>query len=343
MANESENSLSFFGEVIGLRPLPLRLRQACKALMGEADVPRSKWGISSLSQLHLRVAKKLWKGQYFVERKVVISNLFNHTQTPISDGWSVKRTQVLDFRGRRLTYNSHNGTDFAVPVGSTVCTAAPGKVVAVISEFNRGGLKIFIDHGQGLMTCYAHLARALVHVGSVLKRGSPIAISGYSGLDAAVSFPFGMPHVHFNVWLNGEPADPFAHGDKVSMWRHNLNSSNTDSKDELYEPSVYAERQLNTLIHHCKTESVRQHLYSIQDVNERAVQTIIQSNYYPTRFEKRVHVYDKVYPRSPVLDIPFLSEQFDGIVFLDDVLPSVIRREKRHILRASKAKKHGYA
>ena len=75
----------------------------------------------------------------------------------------MKKTQVADFRGRDLTYDSHNGTDFAIPVGTRVLTAAAGRVVRQVSEFNRGGLKLFVDHGQGLMTCYAHLARPLGH------------------------------------------------------------------------------------------------------------------------------------------------------------------------------------
>ena len=85
---------------------------------------------------------------------------------------------MLDFRGRDLTYDSHNGTDFAVPVGTKVLAAAGGEVVRIVSEFNRGGLKIFIDHGGGLMTTSAHLARPLVKVGQIVARGEAIALSG---------------------------------------------------------------------------------------------------------------------------------------------------------------------
>ncbi len=76
-------------------------------------------------------------------------NLFNRTPTPLEDGWSVRKTQVTDFRGGTLTYDSHNGTDFAVPVGTVVVAPAPGKVLRISSEFNRGGLKVFLDHGRG--------------------------------------------------------------------------------------------------------------------------------------------------------------------------------------------------
>jgi hypothetical protein len=52
---------------------------------------------------------------------------------------------VRDFRGGTLTYDSHNGTDFAVPPGTIVVAAAPGRVLRASSEFNRGGLKVFVD------------------------------------------------------------------------------------------------------------------------------------------------------------------------------------------------------
>lgn len=315
--------LKFFGEVLGLSPFKERMRQAKVALFGEADVPGSKFGLSSLFQMHPRISPILWLGKYYTPKKAIISNLVNHTQTPIKNGWSVKKTQVRDFRDKRLTYDSHNGTDFAIPVGSTVCTAAAGEVVAIKSEFNRGGLKIFIDHGKGLMTCYAHLARPLVEVGTVVQRGEAIALSGYSGLDALILFPLGIPHIHFNVWLNGEPIDPFPYVDKTSLWKNGaLPTPVTAAAAEeasSFQPSVYNETTVAKMIAICKTESVREHLSAISTLKERAAQTIIQMNYYPTRFDERHNVYDKEYLRTPCLDMPFRETDFDGIVFLDEL------------------------
>jgi murein DD-endopeptidase MepM/ murein hydrolase activator NlpD len=168
----AKQKIRFLGDTLGLAPFPLRIKQALVTIRGEEDVPPSRWGLSSLKQLYPKVALKLWRGTHFIPNKVIISNLFNHTPTPHENGWSVRKTQTLDFRGRGLTYDSHNGTDFAIPVGTTVCTAAAGKVVHVVSEFNRGGLKIFIDHGEGLMTCYAHLAKSLVHRRRYIAQGA---------------------------------------------------------------------------------------------------------------------------------------------------------------------------
>lgn len=321
-----KTKVRFLGDTLGLSPLPLRLRQAGIALRGEEHVPRSRFGVSSLAQLHLRVSLPLWSGKTFVADRVIISNLFNHTQTPIEEGWSVKRTQIKDYRGKKLTYNSHNGTDFAIPIGTTVCTAAPGKVVAILSEFNRGGLKIFIDHGEGLMTCYAHLAKSLVKLNDVLHRAQPIAVSGYSGLDGAVTFPFGVPHVHFNVWLNGEPVDPFAYNAQPSMWRNGELPAPATEAVENFSPSEYSEEGIALAIEACKTESVLKKLQAITDTEQRAVRTIIEMNYYPTRFTKRVNVYDKEYARTPRLDLPFLAKDFTRVIFLDEILKRLNRK-----------------
>jgi murein DD-endopeptidase len=321
------NKLKLLGDVMGLRPFPLRLKQAMITIRGAEDVPKSIWGWSSFKQLYPCISPKLWRGKAFLEGKVIISNLYNHTQTPISKGWSARKTQTRDFRGGGLTYDSHNGTDFAIPVGTRVLTAAPGEVVAVMSEFNRGGLKIFIEHGNGLMTTYAHLARALVQVGDIVQRGQVIAISGYSGLDGAVTYPFGIPHVHFNVWLNNEPVDPFPYHDKTSMWRAGELPACPTNQAVSFRPSEFDSELVLQAISYCKTASVRTRLSEIACPRQQAFHTIIHKNYYPTRFSQRVNLYAHEHNRQALLDLPFSADDFDGVVFLDDLLED--RRRKR--------------
>lgn len=314
-----QKKLRLFREAMGLSPFKTRMKQAKQAIFGQEDVPPTKWGLSSLAQLHPRISPKLWRGKAYIDRKVIVSNFFNHTQTPIEEGWSVRKSQVCDFRGKKLTYNSHNGTDFAIPVGTTVCTAAAGEVVAIKSEFNRGGLKIFIDHGEGLMTCYAHLGRSLVEVGDILDRGQAIALSGYSGLDAMITFPFGIPHVHFNVWHNCEPIDPFPYQELTTLWRGGKLPTPPDNSEHNFQPSIYNEEKVAQVIDICKTEKSRDELNSHKELKYRAAHTIIELNYYPTRFDTRINVYDKEYPRTPRLDLPFAKEDFDAVVFLDEI------------------------
>jgi len=310
-----------FREALGLHPWRERFAQALVALRGQEDVPPSRFDRTSLSQLRPRLALPLWRGRFVVPRRAVVTNLFNHRQTPIEEGWSVRKTQVLDFRGRGLTYDSHNGTDFAIPVGTRVVAAAPGQVVRIVSEFNRGGLKVFIDHGDGLMTTSAHLARALVREGQEVARGEPIALSGYSGLDALVTFPFGAPHVHFNTWLDGEPVDPFPHEGRASLWRAGElpEPAEAPGDDGPFAPSVYSEAGLAAAIAACKTVASRAELSAVEPVALRAARTLVEMNYYPTRFPERPRVYAESHARAPRLDLPFPAADFDGVVFADDL------------------------
>lgn len=310
-------------ESIGLWPLPERLRQARIALVGDEDVPKSRFDPSSLRLLSPRLALPLWLGYDAVPRKVVVTNLFNHTQTDSALGWSVKRTQVRDFRGKRQTYDSHNGTDFCIARGTPVLAAASGHVVRVVSEFHRGGLKVAIDHGGGLITSSAHLARALVREGQAVRRGDVVAISGYSGLDSLVTFPWGIPHIHFNVWLDGEPIDPFARqkSGEPSMWIGG-DAPMPMPEHVATEESVwseYDEGRVDAVIRACITASVRSDLERITPLHLRGGQTVFERNYYPTRFPDRVSILREVHPRTPRLHLPFPEALFDGCVFRDEI------------------------
>lgn len=313
--------LRFFAEVLGLSPLRERLRQTAIVLRGAEDVPPARSGLSSLRLLRPRVAWPLWRGRPYLDRQVVITTLFNYRQTPIEAGWSVRKTQVEDFRGRDLTYDSHNGTDFAIPVGTRVLAVAPAVVAKIGAEFNRGGLKVYLDHGDGLMTSYAHLARPLVREGDRVARGQPIALSGYSGLDAVVSFPLGVPHVHFNTWLDGEPICPFGRPGEGSMWLGGAGpvpfSGAAPAPGEVVDD--YDEAAVDGLIAACKTPSVRARLAATEPLARRAAHTIIESNYYPTRFTQRRNPYRRSHPRAPRMSLPFSAEDFDGVVFVDDL------------------------
>ena len=308
-------------ETFGLAPLPTRAREAWLAIRGDASVPPTRFGLSSLGIFHPALSLRTWLGGRRADRRVPISCLFNRTPTPLEQGWSVRKTQVRDFRGKNLTYDSHNGTDFAVPVGTVVVAGAAGRVLRISSEFNRGGLKIFIDHGRGLVTTSNHLARGLVDVGEVVDRGQPIALSGYSGIDALVAFPWSVPHVHFNVWLDGDYVDPFAAPDEVSLWtdgnepRAQESSKGDDTRgDETV--TVWDEGLVAAAIASCKDTATREELLRETDLPRRAMNTLFMRNYYPTRFEGRPRLYRQHHAREPRLTLPFRAEDFDGIAFV---------------------------
>lgn len=309
--------LRFFSEILGLTFDQRCWNQINLAVRGDQYIPKSRGGLSSLELLSPRLAFPLWRGKPFLPRKVILTNLFNHTQTPIKSGWSVHKTQVHDFRGARLTYDSHNGTDLAIPVGTQVVSAAKGRVVWMCDELNRGGKKIGIDHGHGLMTTYAHLARSLVSVGQYVAQGESIAWSGYSGLDAVISFPFGIPHVHMNVWCNGLPVDPFAVNGEVPLWNHALPVP--ENKEYSFRDSEYSEEQVRAGTDACLDSVVRSSIEGKENLWEKAAELLFQQNYYPTRFSEHISPYKDTFERNQRLRLPFRKEDFDGVVFRDEV------------------------
>jgi murein DD-endopeptidase len=307
-------------ETFGLDPLTVRAREAWLALRGDGAVPPTRFGISSLGIFHPALSVRTWLGARRADHRVPISCLFNRTPTPLSDGWSVKKTQVRDFRGGTLTYDSHNGTDFAVRVGTVVVAAAPGKVLRISSEFNRGGLKIFIDHGHGLVTTSNHLARALVSVGDVVARAQPLALSGYSGIDGLVAFPWSVPHVHFNVWLDGENVDPFAAEGETSLWLFG-NAARTATEASLREDdrslafTTWDELRVSAAIDAAIEPRVRDALVAEPALDRRAMDVLFLRNYYPTRFAARPSLYERAPARAPRLTLPFRAEEFVGVAF----------------------------
>lgn len=303
--------------------------QAWMALRGDANVPGSRFGPSSLQQFSPRLAIPTWLGKSVVTRRAVVMNLVNHTPTPVEDGWSVRLTQVHDFRGKGLSYDSHNGTDFAVPPGTPVVAAAPGRVVSLRSEYNRGGLKLAIDHGGGILTSSNHLARSLVHVGDVVARGQQVAISGYSGLDALVAFPWIAPHVHYNVCVGGQLVDPFAAregeaGDAM-IWR-SLSLApwrgETVTGDAEFKPTDFDTARVDALLADLKDAARREAIARIEDVSLRAWELVIESFTYPMRFASGVTAGAALFDapkRRAVLDLPIAQSHVDGAVFADEV------------------------
>jgi hypothetical protein len=302
-------------EALGLRPFGKTARETLLMLRGDASTPKTRFDLSSLQQLRPRYSLPLWLGRKPHGRLVPITNLYNYHQPPPELGWSVRVTDVRDFRARANTYDSHNGTDLAVPPGTRVVAAAAGVVLRVSSEFHRGGLKVFIDHGRGLVTTYNHLARSLVRPGQRVRRAEPIAISGYSGVDALLGFPWTPPHVHFNCWLNGVYVDPFSPDDSPSLWRKH-NDPVPGRSDDDYEPTEWNERAIERAIECCAHEGARAEIADAPTREERIGAALMQVNYFPTRFrEFNECFYAKTFPREPRLDLPFSFEDYDGVMF----------------------------
>lgn len=310
-------------EVFGLSPLSRALAQARVAFRGDGLTPPSRFDLSSARMLDPKLALPIWLGRRPADRRVPVFNLFNRTPTPLSEGWSVRVRQVRDFRGGRLTYDSHNGTDFCVPVGTRVVSAAPGRVLRVANELHRGGLKVFVDHGRGLVTSYNHLARVIVAPGAVVARGETLALSGASGVELVCLFPLVVPHVHFNVWLNGEYVDPYAvegsaPAPETSLWRGGKNEPRPDDgtgEDAALPDTDWDHEALERTAASCRHAETRAALDAERDPARRAMAILHLSRYFPAHFtvDPLPSPYREVHPRTSWLDLPFRREDFVGV------------------------------
>jgi murein DD-endopeptidase MepM/ murein hydrolase activator NlpD len=94
----------------------------------------------------------------------------------------------------------HTGTDLRAPYMSPVYATAAGTVTFSGYRPDYGKI-VEIDHGNGLVTRYAHLNRETVSVGQRVAAHTQVGFLGSTGRATG-------PHVHYEVVVNGEPQDP---------------------------------------------------------------------------------------------------------------------------------------
>ncbi|MET8308985.1 M23 family metallopeptidase [Micromonospora sp. NPDC005173] len=107
----------------------------------------------------------------------------------------------------------HAGIDLALPSGTPIHAAAAGTVVQAGDAADGYGNSVFVDHGNGYLTHYAHQSRIAVTVGQKVKANQVIGYEGATG-DAT------GPHLHFEVhqgmWNQIDPA-PFMRARGVDL------------------------------------------------------------------------------------------------------------------------------
>ena len=109
-----------------------------------------------------------------------------------------------NFNPRRLhpvtgRVSPHNGTDFAMPIGTPITAPANGRVERV-GNHHAAGRYIVVRHDNGYRTRYLHLSQPLGSQGERVTMGERIALSGNTGRSTG-------PHLHYEVIVNNTPVN----------------------------------------------------------------------------------------------------------------------------------------
>jgi murein DD-endopeptidase MepM/ murein hydrolase activator NlpD len=94
----------------------------------------------------------------------------------------------------------HRGLDYPVPAGTEVSSPAAGTVLFA-GPLLLTGETVMIDHGQGVVSVFYHLASTRRRAGDEVEAGSVLGSVGETGIAAA-------PHLHWGVYVNGVAVDP---------------------------------------------------------------------------------------------------------------------------------------
>ena len=107
-------------------------------------------------------------------------------------GW-----RIDPFTGRHAF---HEGIDFASATGTPIVAAAGGVVIAAEYHHEFGNM-LEIDHGNDIVTRYAHTSKLLAKVGDIVRRGQLVAYVGSTGRSTG-------SHLHFEVLVKNVQQDP---------------------------------------------------------------------------------------------------------------------------------------
>ncbi|MBU0741244.1 M23 family metallopeptidase [bacterium] len=122
--------------------------------------------------------------------------------TPPPDVWPVEGHVTREFEAGDLVdgLTPHYGIDLVAPVDTEVRAAGRGIVQSAGWDDDLGNF-VEIRHGFGYVTIYGHCSRLIAQAGDRVEPGQVIAALGGTGRSSA-------PHLHFEIWRDGEAVDP---------------------------------------------------------------------------------------------------------------------------------------
>jgi len=138
------------------------------------------------------------KGENGINPEEIEQNIQEFTQTKkiIPDLIPLKGS----FKISQKFSDTHQGIDWAAPLGTGVISSAYGEVLST-SSHKYFGKMIKIDHFNGYHTHYAHLSKILVSEGQLIKKGETIGLVGDTGNSTS-------SHLHFEILLDMKNIDP---------------------------------------------------------------------------------------------------------------------------------------
>ncbi len=142
---------------------------------------RAAWNVE---ENFVRIMETVQNGDFVMPPMTNPMKSFSFAQTGASVGDKINPFYKVSVR--------HNGLDMIAPAGEPVYASADGIVSSVTHSRKGLGNVVEINHGNGYVTRYAHLADMEVRKGNVVKKGKRIGYVGVSGNSFA-------PHLHYEV------------------------------------------------------------------------------------------------------------------------------------------------
>jgi murein DD-endopeptidase MepM/ murein hydrolase activator NlpD len=188
----------------GVKPEELKPLQRAEGGRGGPYVPLQQPSLAQLQQAieGLDRATDLSTDVFTLMESRLLQSRLAALMVPSSAPVGIAAGSGFGFRSDPFTGRPalHTGLDFPGVAGTPIHAAAGGIVVSKESHAAYGHM-VEIDHGNGLVTRYAHCLSIDVQVGALVKRGQRIAALGSSGRSTG-------PHLHFEVLVDGVPQDP---------------------------------------------------------------------------------------------------------------------------------------
>ena len=148
-----------------------------------------------LVQLYLRTvsAKQEWHGPFHAPVAAAPEASFGCPQT-------YDAPAPVEAKMDAIWGEYHRGLDYLVPPGTPVSSPAAGNVLFA-GPLLLTGETVVLDHGQGVVSVFYHLASTPVRTGDWVEAGAPLGLTGDTGMAA-------VAHLHWGVYVHGVAIDP---------------------------------------------------------------------------------------------------------------------------------------